>query len=51
MGDLGTNIIFSFEMKAQDEEKAFICSAMGEFALKLPMMTPRRVIHFEFYIN
>ena len=41
----------SFLLWPQDEEEAFIGSAIGELVLKLTMTTPRIVTHLETCIN
>ena len=35
----------------QDEKRAFIGSVMGEFLLKLIMMTLKSSIQIEYYVN
>ena len=50
-GNIGINISFCRWLGPQDEEGAFIGSAMGELVLKLTTMTQRNVIQLESCIN
>ena len=49
--NIGINIRFCHLLGSQDEEEAFICSAMAELVLKLTAMTRRNAIQLESYIN